>query len=218
MSYSLLSDLPGYAPGILPKSQIKNSQSADVLAYADRNSAFNPYTVDEYKKILGRDRYNGRVNILEPEDPTVVFRMAEKIAIKNKSTEYRDALEGNWEDNVISQVYFSAENMQIIQNALRAGVYQMSKNTIIVPPQNVDALKVIMRSTYLQYAQHYATGITKQVEQLNQYVLDYSVPFVYNEAVAYNKYLEDQSSLVVPLHNPIHHDRNYKQLELKPWF
>jgi len=221
MSYTLLSDLPGYTKGIMPKPQNNdnnnnnNSGSNSVLAYSDRS---NPNSLDQYNRGLSRDRYNGRVNILEPEDPTVVFRMAEKIAIKNKSTEYRDALEGNWENNVIAQVYFSAENMQIIQNALRAGVYQMSKHLIIVPPQNVDALKVIMRSIYLQYAQHYGENITKQVEQLNQYVLDYSVPFVYNEAVAYKKYLEDQSSLVVPLHNPIHHDRNYKQLELKPWF
>ena len=226
MSYSLLNELPEYSnPKPLPmaKSQMTANKSQTnpqdvILAYSDRNTEFNPYTVDEYKRILNRERYNGRVNIAEPEDPTIVFRMSEKIAIKNKSVEYRDALEGNWEYNVIAQVYFSAGNMQIIQNALRAGVYQMSKNTIVVPPQNVDALRVIMRSIYLQYAQHYADRITQQVEELNQYVLNYSVPFVYNEAVAYKKYLEDQSTLVMPMENPIHHDRNYKQLELKPWF
>ena len=219
MSYSLLNDLPGYSsPKQMIPPQRPPSTKSDILAYSDRGSAFNPNTIDGYKRILNSDRYNGRVNVLEPEDPGVVFRMAEKIAIKNKSVEYRDALEGNWEHNVIAQVYFSAENMQIIQNALRAGVYQMSKNTIVVPPQNVDALRVIMRSMYLQYAQHYADRITQQVEELNQYVLNYSVPFVYNEAVAYKKYLEDQSTLVMPMENPIHHDRNYKQLELKPWF
>ena len=221
MSYTLLNPLPGYVPGIIPKNSnsVNSANNMNgISSFTKQNSALNPVTVDEYNRMLNQDRYNGRVNILEPEDPTVVFRMTEKIATKNKATEYRDALEGNWENNVIAQVYFSAGNIQIIQNALRAGVYSMSQNKIIVPPQNMDALKVIMRSIYLQYAQHYPTKITEQIEQLNHYVLDYSVPFVYNEAVAYKKYMEDQSTLVIPLQHPIHHDRQYKQLELKPWF
>jgi len=229
MSYSLLNEIPGY---MIPKNAPANTNiyqtgvlaasgnivKDNILAYSDNRSTFNPNIVDEYAKLIHHDRYNGRVNIAEPEDPTVVFRMAERIAIKNKAVEYREALEGNWENNVIAQVYFSAENMQIIQNGLRAGVYQMSNNKIVVPPQNVDALRVIMRSIYLQYAQHYGDRITEQVENLNQYVLNYAVPFVYNEAIAYKKYLIDQSTLVTPLHNPIQSDRNYKQLELKPWF
>ena len=74
-----------------------------------------------------------------------------------------------------------------------------------------------MRSTYLQYAEHYSDNITKQVERLNKIVLDYCVPSVYNEAVGYERYCQDQSSLVVPIELPKHHDRKYKQLELNPW-
>lgn len=170
------------------------------------------------QSILNLEKYNGRVNILEPENPDVQFQMFEKISVRNKATEYRDALTGEWENNVLAQVYFSKENMQIIQNALRAGVYNMSNQKYMIPNQNVDTLKIIMRSIYMQYAKHYATNITKQVEELNQHVLDYAVPSVYNEAHAYMKYMQDQSSLVVPLELPQHHDREYKQLELKPWF
>ena len=42
------------------------------------------------KPILDTKTYNGRVNILEPEDPTIQFKMFERIAIKNKATEYRN--------------------------------------------------------------------------------------------------------------------------------
>ena len=75
-----------------------------------------------------------------------------------------------------------------------------------------------MRSIYMQYAEHYPDKITEQIERLNKLVLDYAVPTVYNEAVGYVKYRIDQSTLVVPLAIPLHHDRNYKQLELKNWF
>lgn len=182
------------------------------------SSNLKPDSVDNVNKILKLEKYNGRVNIIEPENPDIQFQMFEKIAVKNRTTEYREALIGEWENNLLAETYFSGGNIQIIQNALRAGVYAMSENKYVIPPQNMDTLKIIMRSTYMQYAKHYAQDITKQVEELNKIVLDYAVPSVYNEAHGYMKYLQDQSSLVVPLELPQHHDREYKQLELKNWF
>jgi hypothetical protein len=44
-------------------------------------------------------------------------------AIKNKATEYRNATLGIWEDSLLSHVYFSAENEQIIQNGIRSVLY-----------------------------------------------------------------------------------------------
>jgi hypothetical protein len=164
-------------------------------------------------KILDLARYNGRVNLMEEPDPSIQFQIAEKVAIKNKATEYRGAIAGEWEDNMLSQVFFSAGNMQILQNGIRAGVYKMSKQEFTVLPQNPDTLKIIMRSIYMQYAQHFPTGITAQVERLNQLVLEYSVPNVYNEAVGYIKYREDISTLVVPLSLPTKIDRDYKELD-----
>jgi len=172
--------------------------------------------------ILDMQRYNGRVNIISQPDPNVMFKMQERIALKNKATSYYTALSGNdWEDNLLARTYFSAENVQIVQNGLRAGVYKMSKSTgneIVVPPQNVEQLSVIMRSIYFQYGENLGNDIRGQIERLNKLVWDDVVPRVYNESMGYLKYLQDQSSLVVPLANPLHHDRNYKQLEQKPWF
>jgi len=172
--------------------------------------------LNQVNKILDMDKYNGRVNILEP-NPEIQFKMQERLAVKNKATEFREALDGIWESNVLAQVFFSGENVQIIQNGLRAGVYKKSEYRFVVAPQNIDTLKVIMRSIYLQYAEHYADNITGQVERLNQLVLDYAIPSVFNEAVGYVKYCQDQSSLVVPLERAQQHDREYKQLKLKPW-
>jgi len=178
----------------------------------------HPEIIDSPNNILNLDNYNGRVNILETPNPDVVFKMQEKIALKNKASSYNEALGGNWEDNPLSQSYFSSKNIQIIQNGIRAGVYTMSQNKYVVAIPNIDTVKIIMRSIYLQYAEHYPNNITEQISRLNQIVLDYAVPATYNEAVGYLKYCEDQSTLVVPLERELPHDRNYKQLELKPWF
>jgi len=164
-----------------------------------------------------RNRYNGRVNIIEPENPDARFQMYERLAVKNKATEYRGALIGDWEDSLLSKAYFSAENMQILQNGLRAGVYRASKNQILLPPQNVDNLMIIMRDTFTQYVDYTNDPIPKQIERLNKIILDTVVPQLYGEAMGYMKYLQDQSTLVVPLDLPQQNDRNFKQLELKPW-
>lgn len=167
--------------------------------------------------ILNYEQYNGRVNIIEDSNPELRFQMMEKIAIKNKATEYRDPLEGQQEGSLLARVYFSEENVQIIQNGLRAGVYEMSQRTIVVPPQNIDNLKIIMRSIYLQYAKHpkLSSEITQEVEKLNQYVLNYAVKSVYGEAQGYMNYCRDQSTLIMPLERPQQIDRDFKHLEQK---
>ena len=179
----------------------------------------NLTSVDIYQnnQILNQSTYNGRVNIVESPSAEMQFKMQERIAVKNKTSEYRDALAGEIESNMLATVYFSAENIQIVQNGLRAGVYKMSGDKYIIAPQNIDTLKVIMRSIFLQYAEYDMNNIKKEVARLNKLVLDYAVPSVYNEAVGYMKYCEDQSTLVVPLELPRQSDREYKQLELKQW-
>jgi len=163
--------------------------------------------------------YNGRVNIIEPENPNVRFQMYEKIAVKNKATEYRNALFGDFECTPLSETFFSEANVQIVQNGLRAGVYEMSGvKQIVVAPQNIDVLKTIMRHMFIQYANFEPTNIAGQIKRLNQTVLEYAVPSVYAEATGYLKYLQDQSSLVVPIELPQQTDRVFKQLELKPWY
>ena len=171
----------------------------------------------ENKSIIDMDRYNGRVNILDDSDPNLRFQMAEKIAIKNKATQYRDPLVGIHEDNVLAQVYFSEGNVQILQNGLRAGVYEKSNQKIVIPPQNVENLKIIMRSIFLQYAEYSHENVTAQVEKLNSYVLDYAVNSVYNEAVGYLNYCRDQSTLVMPMDRP-EQAREFSTLEFKQWF
>ena len=176
----------------------------------------NPVSINHNDNILSKEALNGRVNIIEVP-PHIQFQMQEKIALKNKTTEYREALAGVWEDSLLSQVYFSADNIQIVQNGLLAGVYQMSGNKYVIAPQNIETLKIIMRSIYLQYAEHREEDIKGQVTRLNKLVLDYAIPNVYNEAEGYVKYCRDQSTLVTPLELPRQADREYKQLEMKPW-
>lgn len=135
-------------------------------------------------------------------------------------TSYTDAMTGNWLDTPLSNTFFSSENIQIIQNGIRAGVYRMSQNRFNVGNQDETNIKIIMRSIFLQHATYNTSiPISKQIETLNNLVFDYCIPNVYNEAIAYIKYKNDVSTLVTPIDRPVATDvKGNNVLELKKWF
>ena len=112
---------------------------------------------------------NGRVNILN-YNPHDRFQLHDKIPT-GQSTSYHDALIGNWQNNTLSNTFFSAENIRILQNGLKAGVYNESNGRFIIGDQDEDTLKIIMRSIFLQHAANQKNNITGQVQHLNTLVL-----------------------------------------------
>jgi len=159
---------------------------------------------------------NGRIDIQSP-DTKSLFNMYDKIPAHQCST-YRNPLEGQWDDSTLSNAYFSKENIQIIQNGIRAGVYKQSNNQYVVAPQDCDSLKIVMRSIYLQYSANLPGNISGQIEALNQMVLNFCIQQVYSEAKGYMKYLSDASNMYVPIAHPVLAKDDDKELILKPWF
>ena len=159
---------------------------------------------------------NGRVDIKTP-NTSALFQMYDKIPA-NQCVTFRNATEGLWTSSPLSQAFFSQENIQIIQNGIRAGVYHKSNGQYTIGPQDCDSLKIIMRSVYLQNAANQPNNITQQVYELNKIVLNYCIQQVYSEAQGYMKYLDDASTLVVPIAHPVMADNTDRELEFKTWF
>jgi hypothetical protein len=159
---------------------------------------------------------NGRVDIKTP-NTSELFQMYDKIPA-NQCTTFRNATEGLWTENSLSNAFFSLQNIQIIQNGIRAGVYKRSNGQYVIGPQDCDSLKIVMRSVFLQNAVNKNNNISQQIEALNQMVLNYCIQQVYGEAQGYLKYLDDASTLVVPIAPPVMADNSDRELEFKSWF
>ena len=144
---------------------------------------------------------NGRIDIMGPNTGDL-FQLYDKVPINDEFTDHKDALVGNWENTLLSKAFFSKENIMIIQNGIKAGVYEESKGRYVIGNQSEDVLKIIMRSTYLQYASNKSIKITEQIVGLNKLVIDYCVPQLVSECSAYMKYKQDVSSLAVPMARP----------------
>jgi hypothetical protein len=71
---------------------------------------------------------------------------------------------------------------------------------------------------YLQYSKNLDTKLNEQVNELNTYVLNFCIPKVYSEAVAYLKYKQDASTMHMPMSAPIYSSKTNKTLEQKPFF
>jgi len=159
---------------------------------------------------------NGRINIKSP-NTSALFQLYDKIPA-NQCVTYRNATEGLWDSTALSRAYFSLENIQMIQNGIRAGIYHKSNGQYLIGPQDCDSLKIIMRSVFLQHASNQPTNLPEQIAALNQIVLNYCIQQVYSEAQGYMKYVDDVSTLVVPIAHPVQASNTDRTIEFKNWF
>ena len=157
---------------------------------------------------------NGRIDILGPIGPQ--FGFSDQIPIRGGSS-YNSALRGTWTDTQLSLVFFSEENIKLLQNQIRVGVFNISNQQILIGNQSYDELKIIMRSIYLQNTKNLPVNITKQVEKLNNLVLEYSIRQIYNEAIAYLKYKRDASTMHLIPDHPTNSSSRGNTLELQPF-
>ena len=159
---------------------------------------------------------NGRVDIKTP-NTSKLFDLYDKIPA-HQCTTFRNPTDGLWDETSLSTSYFSLENIKILQNGIRAGVYHKSNGQYLIGPQDCDSLKIIMRSVFLQNSSNQPTNIPRQIEELNKMVLNFCIQQVYSEAQGYMKYIDDASTLVVPIAHPVMTSNNDRELTLKPWF
>ena len=159
-------------------------------------------------------RLNGLVNVMSPN-------VNERFSLYEQTTKgasnYNEALTGNLEHTPLSMAFFSKENIEIIQNGLRAGVFKATNQYI--GNQDYDELKSVMRSVFLQYSANRPDHIAEQIKALNNKVLAYCVPNIVGEIDGYLKYRRDISTLAMPMQMPaMISSKGNKVLELKPWF
>ena len=155
---------------------------------------------------------SGRVNI---EGGTPLF-LQEQVPLDDK-TNYFNATKYIFQPSELSNAYFSKENINKVHNDIKKKVYDLSQRQYVIDDQDMDVLKVIMRSIFLQYSKFQFENIKKQIDHLNQMVIDYSSHSIFGEIRGYLKYKEDASNMYTLMERPVYlHNDN--TLELKTFF
>lgn len=156
---------------------------------------------------------NGRIDIISPTLKNQ-FELSDKIPVHTTAA-FRDAMTGNWMNTPLSLAYFSCENINILQNNIRKGVFDKSKGEFIIGIQDEDELKIIMRSVFLQNSLNLESNIREQITNLNTLVESYAIDQVYKEAISYLKYKRDASNMYALLALPSNSSTRGKTLELQ---
>lgn len=110
-----------------------------------------------------------------------------------------EALKGNTTGNHLSDVYFSKENVEALQDGIRFQVYAKSGNRHVIDRQSDTDLKIIMRSVYTEYSRNLDFDILGQIRELNSKVLDYCVNRILEEIKMYLYYRSDISQSYKPM-------------------
>lgn len=92
--------------------------------------------------------------------------------------------------------FFSIENLDVIQNRLRATIQQ--RTGYAIDRQSDTDLTVIMRKVYAERANS-SEDVKTEVARLNDIVLSIVVPMVATGVAGYLAYLKDASALPEPL-------------------
>jgi hypothetical protein len=128
-------------------------------------------------------------------------------SLKNCNTQ--DSLKGILDETLLSNTFFSVDNIQNIQNMIRYYFYQ-EKNEVISEQSNNELL-TIMRGIYLKYSNSAANTmdeIKSEVQEINKVVTEFSLKQIYINYDNYNRYLNDLESLPQPLDLPQLPDKN----------
>jgi hypothetical protein len=111
----------------------------------------------------------------------------------------RDALLGTIESTPVAKLFFSADNIDILQEGIRYKVYQESGSRYVIDRQSDMDLQQIMKGIFNEKARHLPDDVVSQVKCLNTTVLNYVVPRILTEIQSYLKYRVDVTTLPIPL-------------------
>ena len=169
---------------------------------------------------------NGSVDILDDknnEDINNKFSLMDKIPVKS-TTNVRGTEIGNIEATPLSNAFFSNQNINIIQNSIKKGVYDAINK--VIDKQDTSQLLGIMRNVFMEDCRGSFISVINSkpisdrdmIIRLNNRVVNLCVNSIKNELISYYKYRQDISTMALPQDLPILSNTKNKTLELKPWF
>ena len=115
------------------------------------------------------------INITGP-NKTAVFTLSDRIPIDH-TVSFRDALTKDIYNNknTLYDLFFNDSNINNLQLEIQSGVKRMSNNQYTVGTQNIDQLKMIMNSIFVENSRHQYSDSAIAIKNLNTQYLRYLI-------------------------------------------
>jgi hypothetical protein len=95
------------------------------------------------------------------------------------------------EQGMLEDVFFSEDNIDLINKQLIMSVYNKTGGEIRISPQSSQSLIIVMRYVFLEYARHLPYDIAGQIRELNCQVVGEIMPKIITESTQRIAYLKE---------------------------
>jgi len=112
----------------------------------------------------------------------------------------------------LTDVFFSDENIELINKQLVLTVFKKSNDRYKIPFQKKEDLIIVMRFIYDKDARHLPFKIKEQIKQLNCSVIKEILPNIITQVEQNITYLDNLDKPIVPLPPPINVNKLNKTL------
>jgi len=106
------------------------------------------------------------------------------------------------DNDILSDVFFSKENYDLINKELILNVYKKSRKRYLIGPQRIDDMTVVMRWVWNEYSRHLPYDIPQQIKELNSIVVKTILPDIITEFEQRIGYLKDIENPLDPIPLP----------------
>ena len=136
---------------------------------------------------LTKDLFKKQMNHNEIMKTPFIMFQSSKDDYYNMS---KESLNGVYTESILSKIFFHPKNVDLIQKQIIMEVFRKTNGEYLIEKQNEADLQIVMRSIFIQYAQHLPNNIKKQIKELDYLVADEVVPDIISQITAHFGYLE----------------------------
>jgi hypothetical protein len=178
-----------------------------VLEKIEDPKVTNHYNLTSTSKQFPAPEHGGRIpNFNDPtlrDSPAMTYKpYKEGTPIMGHNP--RDDLIGRQHKaTLLNTVFFSKENIDLLQDKIAEHVWLMSNKQYRIDRQSDDDLQIIMRSYYLMFGENNDARVAEELEDLNRRVIGYASAKIYSEVDFYQFYRKDIEDFAPPIAGPV---------------
>ena len=143
---------------------------------------------DNFYEIENDNNLISKINI---EDNSFLLLSNHRKDYFNKFSEKLNNTNKNYEGYLLSDLFFSYANIEIIQRQIVLNVFNKSNKKYLIPFQNSKSLEIIMKYIFNENAKHLPFDLTQQIKDLNNYVSNEITPIILNNIKSKQEYLRE---------------------------
>ena len=143
---------------------------------------------------------NGRINLVDRQIYPEYQMFHQK---KEGLNEFKnEAVKSILQKNPLSDVFFSKQNIDYLQNKIIQTVYELTNGQHRIGRQSDIELEIVMRSIYLQFSLNQSSNLREQIRQLDEKVIAEVCPGIITAVKQYLQYKQDITNMPKPIELP----------------